>query len=147
MKIALIVTAILLIGSAVFFIQNETSIAPGQNIEDESSVSEEEQGEHEEGSEEGEEPDTSARAEGTVIDIDTTGAMLDGPILITIETTAGESRVIAVPSMGIRLCTAVDAIADPFAITVGTKVSVMGSVENDRIIPCTDESHYLKVEN
>lgn len=93
-----------------------------------------------------EETEESGEASGTITSVDTTAAMVDGPVLVTIKTSAGASRIIAVPSMGFNMCVAKETIADPFALKAGTKVSVRGSVtEEGYILPCEDASHYLKV--
>lgn len=84
--------------------------------------------------------------EGTVMSINTDDVALDGPSLITVNTTEGE-RVVAVPSMGINLCAAKDDIADVFTISLGDTVSVSGEPDEEgRVVPCVDASHYLRAE-
>lgn len=93
------------------------------------------------------EVDTFATAEGTVSEVNLEGVAFDGPALVTIEDEDGKEHVIAVPSMGINLCAAVEDIDDVFALSVGDKVSVRGEVDEEgRIVPCADSSHYLRVE-
>jgi hypothetical protein len=53
---------------------------------------------------------------------------------------------VAVPSMGINVCPAAEDIADPFTLTTGDYVLVRGEVDDfERIVPCGDSSHYLRV--
>lgn len=93
-----------------------------------------------------EEDEDADSVTGTITHVDAEAAMIDGPVLITITTDAGASRVIAVPSMGLRLCAAVDTITDPFALKAGTKVAVRGEVgEGGQLVPCSDSSHYLRI--
>jgi hypothetical protein len=48
--------------------------------------------------------------------------------------------------MGINVCPAAEDIADPFTLTTGDYVLVRGEVDDfERIVPCGDSSHYLRV--
>lgn len=83
---------------------------------------------------------------GTVSSIDLSGLAFDGPGLINVDALQGGEYTIAVPSMGIRLCEAFSSVSDISTIAVGDEVHVLGMVDEDgRIIPCTDEEHFLKV--
>ena len=83
---------------------------------------------------------------GTVISVDTEGAMVDGPVLVTVLNEAEGIIVIAVPSMGLPTCAARDSMADAFALAAGDFVEVRGSVgEEGMIIPCMSTEHYLRV--
>lgn len=84
--------------------------------------------------------------EGEVTAVNTEQVSFDGPALVTVATENGEATV-AVPSMGINLCAAKDAIADVFELSAGDRVTVRGSMDEEgRIVPCEDASHYLRVE-
>ncbi len=88
----------------------------------------------------------SAKREGEVVSVDTTSVASDGPVLVTISSN-GNQQVIAVPSFGINLCAASKNIADAFNIRQGETVSVRGTVnEQGQIVPCADESDYLRVK-
>lgn len=90
----------------------------------------------------------AGKADGIVAEINLEGVALDGPALVTIEREGKESRIIAVPSMGILLCPAAPNIADVFALSVGDIVSVSGNVDEEgRIVPCENEDHYLKANS
>jgi hypothetical protein len=84
--------------------------------------------------------------EGVVSAVDQSAIAADGPSRITFRTEAGESHIIAVPSMGLPLCAASDTITDPSRIEIGDAVQVRGVRSNDgEIVPCEDVSHYLRV--
>ncbi len=83
---------------------------------------------------------------GIVTNVDLSPVAYDGPALLTVQADSGESKIIAVPSMGRNLCQAKDSIADPSLVAVGDTVSVLGEVDSEgQIVPCVDASHYLKV--
>ncbi|MEZ4195244.1 MAG: hypothetical protein R3B53_02490 [Candidatus Paceibacterota bacterium] len=83
---------------------------------------------------------------GTVVEVDRSQLMLDGPTLVTIVTDEEQSEVVAVPSMGINLCEAVENISDVSQLAVGDVVAVTGSRdENDFIVPCADATDKLIV--
>lgn len=83
---------------------------------------------------------------GTVTAVDTEKAMVDGPVLITIEKEEGGTALIAIPSMGLPTCAARENIADAFAIKAGELVEARGEVgEQGMIIPCSSSAHYLRV--
>lgn len=82
---------------------------------------------------------------GRAVAVDFGGVALDGPALVTIQTTSG-NEVIAIPSFGLPLCAAFENIASFSVIEVGDIVSVRGAVdESGRIVPCENETHYLEV--
>lgn len=90
--------------------------------------------------------DNSITAEGSVTEINFEAIAFDGPALVFVSTLEGE-KVVAVPSMGINLCAAVEDITDVFALKAGDRVSVRGELDEEgRIVPCSDASHYLRVE-
>lgn len=95
-------------------------------------------------------PDTTAdetlTKKGEIVEIDLEQMKLDGPALITMLDQAGDLATIAVPSMGIRLCAAFDAIANVSTAAVGDKVEVSGSVDSEgNIVPCVSDDHYLRI--
>lgn len=82
---------------------------------------------------------------GTVSAIDASQIAVDGPTEITLDTEDGET-VAAVPSMGINLCPATDAIVDVSTLEVGDTVAVRGRADSQgRLVPCESESHYLEL--
>ena len=82
---------------------------------------------------------------GVATKVDTQAVMLDGPSIITLETSNGPV-VIEVPSMGLPLCAAAASIADPFIVDQGDQVRVRGArVAQGRLLPCEDAMHYLEV--
>lgn len=88
----------------------------------------------------------SATVAGTVTAVNLDQVTFDGPALVTIQTEAGDTEVIAVPSMGLPLCAAYGDIADVYTLEVGSTVAVAGERdEEDRIVPCDDASHYFRV--
>jgi len=84
--------------------------------------------------------------EGVVTNVNFEQVMFDGPAFVVVMTEAGETEIIAVPSMGILLCEARSTVADVYAIEVGDRVSALGT-RNDEgfVVPCDDVRHYLKV--
>ncbi len=88
------------------------------------------------------------RAEGAVTAVDVTAMAFDGPALVTLHDDAGEAQVIAIPSMGLPLCAAFEAITPVDLVSIGDHVSVLGSYDEEgRIVPCEDSSHFLRVEH
>lgn len=84
--------------------------------------------------------------EGIVTAVDMDQVALDGPMLITINDTVGETHTIAVPSMGIRLCAAYDRILHASDAAVGDRVRVQGEIdENGHIVPCASADHSLMI--
>jgi heat shock protein HslJ len=84
---------------------------------------------------------------GQVLAVDLEQAALDGPIIITIESSNGEVSTIAVPSMGISLCPARENnnIGDAYLIKVGDMIDVRGEIgEDGSIVPCSSPDHYLR---
>jgi hypothetical protein len=85
--------------------------------------------------------------EGIILNIDLEGAVIDGPALVTVSTDGDGEKVVAVPSMGINLCAAAPNIVDVYTLSVGDIVSARGLIDEEgRIVPCNDESHYLRVQ-
>lgn len=85
--------------------------------------------------------------EGTVRSVDLDAMAADGPGKITFTVAGGETYTVAVPSMGLPLCAAPDAIASVSDIRVGDTVRVAGELnEAGEIVPCASESHYLAAE-
>ena len=85
---------------------------------------------------------------GTVQSVDLTQMAVDGPAVVTIETEAGGTKEIHVPSMGLPLCPAKDNIADVATINENDTVEVNGDVNvSGAITPCQSEDHYLRVTN
>lgn len=84
---------------------------------------------------------------GVITAIDLEQMMVDGPARIVIRTDADAEAVILVPSMGLPLCAAREALADVYALKVGQRVEARGSVgaEADSIVPCQSAEHYLRV--
>ena len=60
------------------------------------------------------------KIDGVVTAVDLTQVMLDGPVVIELETEVGESHSIAVPSMGFGLCAAAQKIAGVYDIAIST---------------------------
>ena len=84
---------------------------------------------------------------GTVMNVNLDAIALDGPVLITLSTEAGE-EIIAVPSMGFPLCAAVERIGDVYTLAEGDQVAVTGRVDEEgRIVPCESESHELLISS
>lgn len=81
------------------------------------------------------------------MDVDRTGVMLDGPILITVsDILSGDAKVIAIPSMGLPLCAASANIADTSELAIGDTVIVSGSVDAEgQIVPCAEETHSMEI--
>lgn len=85
-------------------------------------------------------------AAGIVTEIDTSGALLDGPVLIEFQTVAGDTDEIALPSMGMALCDAQNYIANPYNVTIDDQIVVRGERDTEgRIVPCISEAHYMQV--
>lgn len=85
---------------------------------------------------------------GEVTEVNLDQIAFDGPAIVTFTTTTGEMHRIALPSMGRMLCTAKDTMTEAEKIAVGDNIEVLGiKNENGEIVPCEDESHYLKVNS
>lgn len=83
-------------------------------------------------------------ASGTIINIDQSQIILDGPSIITINDADVGTFIVAVPSMGLPLCPAADNIADVAQAAVGDTIEVSGSMDSDGyIVPCDSPEHYL----
>lgn len=90
---------------------------------------------------------TRNSAEGIVTAVDTNGVAADGPALVTVRTSDDSAAVIAIPSMGLPLCAAVENIDDVFAVEVGNSVSALGDVDPaGRIVPCESSEHFFRIE-
>ncbi len=89
----------------------------------------------------------TATGSGVIATIDTTGAMVDGPYVITTQSSSTtDALVIAVPSMGINLCSARLAIVDISTLKVGDRIEVRGALDaGGNIVPCEMADHYLRV--
>ncbi len=84
---------------------------------------------------------------GQVRDVDLSQMALDGPARLTLTDEAGHTQVIAIPSMGIRLCAAYERMASVADIAAGDRVSVRGLLTQDNeLVPCESADHYLTVE-
>ncbi len=82
---------------------------------------------------------------GTITEIDTDGIMLDGPYVINIAAENGARTRIEIPSMGINLCPAQDAIAGIDTLAVGQTIEVRGYASGSALVPCERADHYLRV--
>lgn len=83
---------------------------------------------------------------GAVTDIDTSQIMLDGPSIVTITDEQNALRMIAVPSMGLRLCAGYPNIAGGGSIEVGDVIEVHGTVDEEGyIVPCSGPVDHLYV--
>lgn len=83
---------------------------------------------------------------GVVMEVDRSQLMLDGPTVVTVMTAEGQNELVAVPSMGINLCEAVENLADVSELAVGDTVTVVGSRDdNSHIVPCAGASDKLMV--
>jgi len=81
---------------------------------------------------------------GEVTEVSLDQIAFDGPAIIKILDLEGNSKTIAVPSMGINLCAAREQIADVGQVALGDIVMVSGSVDEDgNIVPCESADHYL----
>lgn len=88
----------------------------------------------------------AAEIRGEVVSVDSSGIALDGPYLLTVRDAEGVGHTIAVPSMGINLCAARDAISGLSQVAVGDFVEVRGAQDEEgNIVPCDDASHYLTI--
>ncbi len=83
---------------------------------------------------------------GTVTEVNFEQVALDGPSLIAVTVIeTGETRTVAVPSMGLPQCAAAASIADPFQLAPGDTVSVRGLVrDTGEVVPCDNQSHFLE---
>lgn len=83
---------------------------------------------------------------GSIVAIDTTQAMVDGPVLITLQAAEGVPVTVAVPSMGLPLCAAYKAnnIGDVYLLKIGDEIEVRGALQNGAIVPCESADHYLR---
>lgn len=85
-------------------------------------------------------------AQGEIVAIDLEQIAFDGPAVVTIETSSGDTETIVVPSMGLPLCTAFENIEDVFTMDVGQEVEVRGyEATQGGIIPCDAPDHYLRI--
>lgn len=83
---------------------------------------------------------------GRVSAVDLDQVAVDGPARIRVIDDTGEERLIAVPSMGLRLCAAFERIASPWDAAAGDRVAVRGaSGGNGDIVPCASPGHYLEL--
>ncbi|HEU0085372.1 MAG TPA: hypothetical protein VFQ59_00205 [Candidatus Paceibacterota bacterium] len=83
---------------------------------------------------------------GTVLSVNNDEVILDGPSVITIRAEDGSEALIAIPSMGINLCSAKENIASPYDLKEGDVVEVRGEVGYENaIVPCQSTLHYLRV--
>ncbi len=85
---------------------------------------------------------------GTVTEVNFEQVAADGPSLISFTVSGGsETRVVAVPSMGLPQCVAAATIADPFQLAPGDFIEVRGLVdEQNYIVPCASTEHYLRAQ-
>ncbi len=84
--------------------------------------------------------------EGNVMAINLEAMAVDGPGRVTIKTDIGKTHVIALPSMGILFCPALENVASPSSVEVGDRVKVKGErTDGGEIVPCADASHYFSV--
>ncbi len=85
---------------------------------------------------------------GTVTEVNFESVAADGPSLISFTVSGGnETRVVAVPSMGLPQCAAAALIADPFQIAPGDFIEVRGTIdERSQIVPCTSPEHYMNIQ-
>lgn len=91
-------------------------------------------------------PAAATEVKGTVTAIDLEQAMVDGPYIVTVRDSKGAERDILVPSMGILLCAAKDAIASPYDLKEGDRVEANGTLTAEgSIVPCESSSHYLRL--
>ncbi|MDP1625141.1 MAG: hypothetical protein Q8L64_05210 [bacterium] len=91
-------------------------------------------------------PVNSIEVRGVVTVVDLEQAMFDGPYVIMVRGSDGVEEIIAVPSMGIMLCAARDAIVDVSTIKEGMTVEARGSMTSrGDIVPCESSSHYLRI--
>lgn len=87
-----------------------------------------------------------AKVSGMVTNINSEAVMLDGPTLVAVLEENGDEKIIAVPSMGLPLCAAREAIADISMLAIGDWVEASGNTdESGQIVPCTEESDYLTI--
>lgn len=92
------------------------------------------------------EPGPTRSVEGEALRVDLEQIALDGPAVVTIVQADGAKIDIRVPSFGLGLCAARDAIADVYAIKAGDRIEARGEASEDgAIVPCQAEDHYLRV--
>lgn len=86
---------------------------------------------------------------GEITELDYSEIAVDGPYRIMLETSAGESRTVLVPSMGINLCAAQENIVNLDSLLVGDVIEVRGSAgsEPDSITVCESTDHYLELDD
>ena len=82
---------------------------------------------------------------GVVTAVDTQQMMVDGPAVVTIISPVGEMHDILLPSMGRGLCAAGENVADVSLLKEGDAVEVRGEMAEDGVVPCTSDTHYLRV--
>lgn len=83
---------------------------------------------------------------GTVLSVDNSAMMLDGPLQFVIATEIDTTETVSVPSMGINLCAAADSVRPAFAVAEGDVVSVRGlRAEDGSIFPCDSSEHYVRI--
>ena len=83
---------------------------------------------------------------GEVTEVSLDQMAFDGPGILKAEDNDGNIFTIAVPSMGIQLCSARENIAEISNVAVGDMVEVSGILdENSQVVPCQDEDHYLRI--
>ena len=94
----------------------------------------------------GDEELPTVMASGVVLSVDREAIAYDGPAYVTIDATDGSRVVVAVPSMGLNLCAAHEAILDVYTLTPGVKVEVRGALgEDGYVTPCQSAEHYLRI--
>lgn len=92
-----------------------------------------------------EELGTIQETTGTVSEVNTEQAALDGPVRVTLATEDGGEVVVAIPSMGLPLCAAKDNIVDAWNLPVGAIIEVRGGTgPAGEIVPCDSPDHYMR---
>ncbi len=83
---------------------------------------------------------------GVITEVNFEQVAFDGPSLVTMLVSGtDESRVVAVPSMGLPQCVAAADIADAYQLAPGDRIEVRGLlIDNGHIVPCAEAGHYLK---
>lgn len=95
-------------------------------------------------------PDTAkspTRVSGEITNINASRAVVDGPYIISLRTTADNQVTVEVPSMGIRSCAASSSIVSISKLAVGQQVAVSGMRRGGAIVPCDSNTHYLRIES
>jgi len=82
---------------------------------------------------------------GVVTAVDTEQMMVDGPAVVSFISPVGEMHDILLPSMGRGLCAAGEGVADVSNIKEGSAVEVRGEMTEEGVVPCTSDTHYLRV--